>query len=185
MGPSVCSAVLFFRHWFGSARDAARPCRSRHLLPLAARPKTARSRGERRGHRVRGLWCFEEADPGRPQRPLGRTPNTKLCARPPRHVVTRKTVAGHSPAPVRLMSSAAPGLISGRCSARRAGQHSAVLPGAVQRPTARPDPFVGSCAHRFGLSGRPVLWWQGHAGRDLTSKLANDDRAKCGRGLTV
>jgi hypothetical protein len=36
--------------------------------------------------------------------------------------------------------------------------------GAVQRPTARPDPFVGSCARRFGLSGRPVLRWQGHAG---------------------
>ncbi len=59
MGPLVCSAVPFFRHWLGSARDAARPCRSRHLLPLAARPKPHARRGERRGHRVRGLWCFE------------------------------------------------------------------------------------------------------------------------------
>jgi len=52
--PPVCSAVLFFRHWLGSARDAARPCRSRHLLPLAARPKTARTpRGKTR---TPGSW---------------------------------------------------------------------------------------------------------------------------------
>src|SRR4029077_19362751 len=47
--PSVFSAVLFFRHWLVSPHHAARPCRSRHLLPLAARPKTARTpRGKTR-----------------------------------------------------------------------------------------------------------------------------------------
>jgi len=134
-------------------------------------------RGERRGHRVRGLWCYERADPGRPQRSLGRTPNTKLCARQPCHVVTRKTVAGHSPAPVRLMSSAAPGLISGRCSARRAGQHSAVLPrcGSASGRAARSvRGFVRSSVRPVGPPSSTVA--RSRRARDLTSKLANDDR---------
>ena len=59
IGPLGVLRGAFLQHWLSSAHDAARPCRSRHLLPPAARPKPHARRGERRGHRVRGLWCFE------------------------------------------------------------------------------------------------------------------------------
>jgi hypothetical protein len=166
-GPPVCSAVLFFRHWLGSARDAARHCRSRHLLRLAARPKTARTPRGRRGHRVRGLWCFERLIRVGHRDRLAERRIPKLRARPPRHVVTRKTAARHSPAPALPMGSAAPGLISELGNARRAGQHLAVLPGcrsASGRAAPSVRGFVGSCARLFGPSGRPVLRQQGHAG---------------------
>jgi hypothetical protein len=187
-GPPVCSAVLFFRHWLGSARDAARHCRSRHLLRLAARPKTARTPRGRRGHRVRGLWCFERLiRVGHRDRLAERRIPSSAPGRPAMWSLGKRL-----PATARLLPGRwalrRPGLIARQGDARRAGQRLASHLGAVQRPNARLDPSVVRGFVR--LYARPVGAAQCNGGkvtqaRDLTSKLANDDRAKYGRGFTV
>ena len=119
-------------------------------------------RGERRGHRVCGLWCFERLIRVGHRDRLAERRIPKLCARPPRHVVTQKTVAGHSPAPLRLMLCGA-GIDLWTMQREACG--TALGRPAWVRFSVRPrDLIVGSCARRFGMSGRPVLRWQGHAG---------------------
>ena len=118
-------------------------------------------RGERRGHRVCGLWCFERLIRVGHRDRLAERRIPKLCARPPRHVVTQKTVAGHSPAPLRLMLCGA-GIDLWTMQCEACG--TALGRPAWVRFSVRPrDLIVGSCARRFGMSGRPVLRWQGHA----------------------
>jgi hypothetical protein len=182
MGPSVCSAMFFFGTGLALRVTRLGPAR-RHLLPLAARPKTARTpRGKTR---TPCSWplVLREADPGRPQRPLCRTPNTKLCARPPCH-------GGHSETGCRPHSGSR--LADGLCgagidphrqgNARRAGQLLPFCLGAVQRPDARPGLSVGSWARLFGRRGAMAKVTEAC---DLTRKLAHDDRAQGRPGFTV
>jgi len=84
------------------------------------------------------------------------------------------------------MGSEAPGLISELGNARCAGQHLAFCLGAVQRPAARPDPSAGSWVRAFVCSARRAAQFYGGKvtqARDLTSKLANDDRDEDREGV--
>ena len=84
------------------------------------------------------------------------------------------------------MGSAVPGLISGQGNARRAGQYWPFCLSAVQRPAARPDPSASSWVRALVCSARRAAQCYGGQGtqaRDLTSKLANDDRVEDREGV--
>ena len=144
-------------------------------------------RGERRGHRVRGLWCFERLiRVGHRDRLAERRIPSSAPGRPP---------CGHSKngCPPQPGSCPADGLCSARvdlcirqCEAcgtalgRSAWVRFSVRPRGLIRPRSWVRALVCSARRAAQFYGSKVT-----QARDLTSKLDDDDRAKYGRGFTV
>ena len=177
----MCCAVLFF-----STGLALRMTRlGLAAVGICCRPPPGLNRTHAEGrtaeHRVRGLWCFERLIQSRPQRPLGRTQNTKLCARPPCHGGHYELAAVRTPGPAWPMGSAVLGLI--HIDTATLGVPDSIWPSARVRFSVRTHgldcPWVRGlvCSARRGAMAKVT------EACDLTRKLAHDDRAKDGPGL--